>query len=312
MIIIATPARGGTSRPPPDTGADAPDAAPAPGQTVDRDRQLPPPPGPDPPVHARRPPQRDGLPRRRTRGVPAQPRRHRPRHLPLDARPRDRRGAPGRRPAHPRGRRDEDLPPEERARRERTREQAGGIVAYATDRPVTMAAFALSGQLYVAELAAAARPRACSTPPAASSTRGPTRRVAGSPTSAAARCTCTTWPRAPPRPSPSPRRSTSPTASPSSSRPRRWAGCGGTGGRPTADALLVARVDEAPGAALAHRRPGQPRPGARGRRLPGRGHAERPRLAGDRRPRRDPGPGRLGRRTRRVPRARRVGRPTGC
>ena len=29
---------------------------------------------------------------------------------------------------------EEDLPPEERARRERVREQAGGIVAYATDR----------------------------------------------------------------------------------------------------------------------------------------------------------------------------------
>ena len=29
---------------------------------------------------------------------------------------------------------DEDLPPEERARRERSREQAGGVVGYATDR----------------------------------------------------------------------------------------------------------------------------------------------------------------------------------
>jgi dipeptidyl-peptidase-4 len=29
---------------------------------------------------------------------------------------------------------DEDLPPEERARRERSREQAGGIVAFAADR----------------------------------------------------------------------------------------------------------------------------------------------------------------------------------
>ena len=53
----------------------------------------------------------------------------------------------------------EDLPPEERARRERSREQAGGVVGYATDRPVTMAAFALSGQLYVAELAAGLTPR---------------------------------------------------------------------------------------------------------------------------------------------------------
>ena len=53
----------------------------------------------------------------------------------------------------------EDVPPEERARRERAREQGGGIVAYATDRPVTMAAFALSGQLYVAEFAAGLTPR---------------------------------------------------------------------------------------------------------------------------------------------------------
>lgn len=47
---------------------------------------------------------------------------------------------------------DEDLPPQERARRERSREQAGGIVAYATDRALTTAAFTLSGQVYVADL----------------------------------------------------------------------------------------------------------------------------------------------------------------
>ena len=42
---------------------------------------------------------------------------------------------------------EEDLPPQERARRERVREQAGGIVAYATDQAVTLAAFALSGRV---------------------------------------------------------------------------------------------------------------------------------------------------------------------
>lgn len=47
---------------------------------------------------------------------------------------------------------EEDLPPEERARRERSREQAGGIVGHATDRALTTAAFALSGKLYVADL----------------------------------------------------------------------------------------------------------------------------------------------------------------
>ncbi|WP_289008484.1 prolyl oligopeptidase family serine peptidase [uncultured Thermomonospora sp.] len=50
----------------------------------------------------------------------------------------------------------EDLPPEERARRERVREQAGGIVGYATDREVRRAAFALDGRLMVADLREAA------------------------------------------------------------------------------------------------------------------------------------------------------------
>ncbi len=49
---------------------------------------------------------------------------------------------------------DGDLPAEERARRERSREQAGGIVGYATDRDATTAAFALSGQLWVTSLTA--------------------------------------------------------------------------------------------------------------------------------------------------------------
>jgi dipeptidyl-peptidase-4 len=51
-----------------------------------------------------------------------------------------------------------DLPPQEKARRERTREQAGGIVAFATDTAMTMAAFALAGQVYVAGLADPAGP----------------------------------------------------------------------------------------------------------------------------------------------------------
>jgi dipeptidyl-peptidase 4 len=47
---------------------------------------------------------------------------------------------------------DEDLSPEERARRERSRETASGVVAYATDRAVTTAAFSLSGRLFVADV----------------------------------------------------------------------------------------------------------------------------------------------------------------
>ncbi|MGH3149515.1 MAG: DPP IV N-terminal domain-containing protein, partial [Streptosporangiaceae bacterium] len=50
---------------------------------------------------------------------------------------------------------EENLPPEERARRERVRESAGGIVAYATDRDVTLAVFALSGQVHTVPLTGA-------------------------------------------------------------------------------------------------------------------------------------------------------------
>ena len=44
------------------------------------------------------------------------------------------------------------IPQEERARRERVRESGGGIVAYAADRAVTVATFALGGQLWVCDL----------------------------------------------------------------------------------------------------------------------------------------------------------------
>ncbi len=49
----------------------------------------------------------------------------------------------------------DDVPSEERARRERAREGAGGVVAYATDARVTAAAFALSGRLFIAGLISA-------------------------------------------------------------------------------------------------------------------------------------------------------------
>ena len=48
---------------------------------------------------------------------------------------------------------EENLPPEERARRERVRETGSGIVAYATDERHALAVFALSGQVYAAPLA---------------------------------------------------------------------------------------------------------------------------------------------------------------
>jgi dipeptidyl-peptidase-4 len=48
-----------------------------------------------------------------------------------------------------------ELPPEERARRERAREQAAGVVAYATDAQVRVTAFALGGRLFVGGLLSA-------------------------------------------------------------------------------------------------------------------------------------------------------------
>ncbi|MFI0859671.1 prolyl oligopeptidase family serine peptidase [Streptomyces smyrnaeus] len=46
----------------------------------------------------------------------------------------------------------EELSPEERARRERSREGTAGVVGYATDSSMRMAAFALSGRLFTADL----------------------------------------------------------------------------------------------------------------------------------------------------------------
>src|ERR1700722_18918913 len=46
----------------------------------------------------------------------------------------------------------EDLSPQEKARRERSREQAGGIVGFATDRAMSVAAFTLAGRVYVTGL----------------------------------------------------------------------------------------------------------------------------------------------------------------
>ncbi|MEU3730718.1 prolyl oligopeptidase family serine peptidase [Streptomyces sp. NPDC033538] len=49
---------------------------------------------------------------------------------------------------------EEHLSPEERARRERSREGGAGIVGYATDAAVELASFALSGRLFAAEMRA--------------------------------------------------------------------------------------------------------------------------------------------------------------
>jgi dipeptidyl-peptidase-4 len=50
----------------------------------------------------------------------------------------------------------EDLPPEERARRERAREGASGVVGFATNTDVTVAAFALAGRLFACGLVSGA------------------------------------------------------------------------------------------------------------------------------------------------------------
>jgi dipeptidyl-peptidase-4 len=47
---------------------------------------------------------------------------------------------------------EENLPPAERVRRERAREAAGGIVAYATDADLTVAVFAWSGRVWAVDL----------------------------------------------------------------------------------------------------------------------------------------------------------------
>jgi dipeptidyl-peptidase-4 len=59
---------------------------------------------------------------------------------------------------------EEDLPAEERSRRERAREQAGGVTAFAADAELTMAAFALSGRLFVTDLDREVRALEAATP----------------------------------------------------------------------------------------------------------------------------------------------------
>ena len=82
----------------------------------------------------------------------------------------------------------ETLTPEERARRERTRQGGRGVVAFATDDAVRIAVFALSGRLFVADLTDRADCRRPAGPcvscrrPARCSTRTPTRPGPGSAT----------------------------------------------------------------------------------------------------------------------------------
>ena len=87
-----------------------------------------------------------------------------------------------------------DLPPEERARRERARERAGGIVAFAADLDLTVASFALAGRLFVADLRGPARGGSGSCRRARGcSTRGSTRPAPGSPGSPTAPSMSRPW-----------------------------------------------------------------------------------------------------------------------
>ena len=193
------------------------------GQTVDRDGLVPPPAGPDPPLHPRRAPRRSRSPPTgrastflRSRGgtdavtclwtldplTGAE-------RLVADPRTLETGG-------------DEDLPPEERARRERAREQAGGIVAYATDRAGPVAAFALSGRLVRRRPRRRAGAAPASSPPGRVVDPGPTppgRRIAyvsGGALHVHDLATALDH-----RPRQPPGRAPSPTGSPTSWRPRR-------------------------------------------------------------------------------------------
>ncbi len=133
-----------------------------------------------------------------------------------------------------------DEPEEERARRERSRESASGVVAFATDAAFTMAAFAIAGQVYTTGLTpdwpwpegrqghvARHRSPARSDWPAGRlrlRRRGQDHRPADRPGHRADRTAHGRTGREPP-----PERS--PTAWRSTWPPRRWAGTAGTGGR---------------------------------------------------------------------------------
>lgn len=87
----------------------------------------------------------------------------------------------------------QDLPEVERARRERARELATGLVAYSADAAAATVAFALHGTLWVAGTDGTA-PRQI--PAARPSIRGSTRPGSASPTSPAERCMWRNWPAA--------------------------------------------------------------------------------------------------------------------
>ena len=197
---------------------------------------------------------------------------------------------------------DEDLPPEERARRERLRESAGGIVAYATNPSATVASFALSGRLFFVDLLTAdVRELPAAGPvidPRVDPTGSRVAYVTGGALHVVAR-----------------RRRGLGRGGRRGGRPGQLGGRGvhrGRGDGPAARLLVGALGRPADrgagrresGAALAHRRPGQPGPAGRRGRLSGSGYGQRPGHRRVGRSRRRQGRHRLGHRRSALPRHR--------
>ncbi len=128
----------------------------------------------------------------------------------------------------------QDLPPAERARRERVRETGSGIVSYDADEALDTAVFALGGSLWRVSLATGGpAPEALPAPTGAFDPRlspdgARVAYVAGS-------SLRVTGDRAGDRLVAHEPATRSAGAQPSSWRPRRWAAPGGTGGPPTAE-----------------------------------------------------------------------------
>ncbi len=168
-------------------------------------------------------------------------RRRRPGELPVGARRRQRRGAPRRRRRRPARRRPTPTcPPQERARRERAREQAGGIVAYATDAEAT--------RRRVRPRRSAVRGRPADRRGARAPRRGPGVRPAARPDRprvayVSGRSLLHRRARRHDADRRGPRPRTSRGARPSSSPPRRWAASAATGGSPDGDRVAACRVD---------------------------------------------------------------------
>ena len=168
---------------------------------------------------------------------------------------------------------------QERAIRERTRERAAGIVGFATDAALTVAAFTLAGRVYLADLTGPASPRAV---PA----RAPAFDPRPDPTGRRVAYVCEGALRVTELATGADTEIIGPDGQPGLSlRPRRVHR--GRGNGPGPGVLVGAgrhgpaggQGGQHPRPALVHHRPGQPGPARDRGRLPGGGHRERRRVA---------------------------------